>query len=139
MKLNFNILYKNIAYLFSCAIFFIFTSCEEDLTKRSGNENKNFPSQIIKNARIIQRDSGIITLKAFAPIIEKYELIDSPYVVARKGIEIEFFDKKNYPYFLFIIIFIFSLGFSLGITPLIGNAFGKKQNKKKIKRQSKVY
>lgn len=95
MKLNFNILYKNIAYLFSCAIFFIFTSCEEDLTKRSGNENKNFPSQIIKNARIIQRDSGIITLKAFAPIIEKYELIDSPYVVARKGIEIEFFDKKK--------------------------------------------
>jgi MATE family multidrug resistance protein len=31
---------------------------------------------------------------------------------------------------IFIIIFIFSLGFSLGITPLIGNAFGKKQNKK---------
>lgn len=31
---------------------------------------------------------------------------------------------------IFIIIFIFSLGFSLGITPLIGNAFGKKQYKK---------
>ncbi|MBP1673339.1 MAG: multidrug transporter [Bacteroidetes bacterium] len=31
---------------------------------------------------------------------------------------------------IFIIIFIFSLGFSLGITPLIGNAFGKKQDKK---------
>ncbi|HPE40785.1 MAG TPA: MATE family efflux transporter [Bacteroidales bacterium] len=31
---------------------------------------------------------------------------------------------------IFIIIFIFCLGFSLGITPLIGNAFGKKQNKK---------
>jgi MATE family multidrug resistance protein len=31
---------------------------------------------------------------------------------------------------IFIVIFIFSLGFSLGITPLIGNAFGKKQNKK---------
>ncbi|MDX9892459.1 MAG: MATE family efflux transporter [Bacteroidales bacterium] len=31
---------------------------------------------------------------------------------------------------IFIIIFIFSLGFSLGITPLIGNAFGKKQFKK---------
>ncbi|WP_407405998.1 LPS export ABC transporter periplasmic protein LptC [Chryseobacterium sp.] len=96
MKLFSKLLNKNIAYLFSCAIFFIFTSCEEDLTKRSGHENKNFPSQIINNAHIVQRDSGRITLKAFAPIIEKYELIDSPYVVARKGIEIEFYDKK-YP------------------------------------------
>ncbi|MBQ0152112.1 MAG: LPS export ABC transporter periplasmic protein LptC [Chryseobacterium sp.] len=95
MNLFSNLSYKNIAYLFSCAIFFIFTSCEEDLTKRNGNENKNFPSQIINNAHIVQRDSGRITLKAFAPIIEKYELIDSPYVVAKRGIEIEFFDKKN--------------------------------------------
>ena len=86
---------KNIAYLFSCAIFFIFTSCEEDLTKLNGDNDKNFPSQIIHNAKIIQRDSGMITLKATAPIIEKYELIDSPYTVAKKGMKIEFFDKKN--------------------------------------------
>jgi LPS export ABC transporter protein LptC len=96
MKLIRNISYKkNIAYLFSCAIFFIFTSCEEDLTKTKGNQNKNFPSQIINNANIIQRDSGFVTLKAKAPIIEKYELIDSPYTVAKRGIDIQFFDKKN--------------------------------------------
>ncbi|WP_292008516.1 LPS export ABC transporter periplasmic protein LptC [Chryseobacterium sp.] len=94
MKL-FNISYKNIAYLFSCAIFFIFTSCEEDLTKQNGNQSKNFPSQIINNAKIVQRDSGFVSLRAYAPIIEKYELIDTPYVVARKGINIEFFDKKK--------------------------------------------
>ncbi|WP_419870336.1 LPS export ABC transporter periplasmic protein LptC [Chryseobacterium sp. CT-SW4] len=91
----FNISYKNIAYLFSCAIFFILTSCEEDLTKQNGNQSKNFPSQIINNAKIVQRDSGFVSLKAYAPIIEKYELIDTPYVVARKGINIEFFDKKK--------------------------------------------
>lgn len=91
-----NISYKkNIAYLFSCAIFFILTSCEEDLTKAGGKQSKNFPSQIINNANIIQRDSGFVTLRAKAPIIEKYELIDSPYTVARKGIDIQFFDKKN--------------------------------------------
>ncbi|ROI00306.1 LPS export ABC transporter periplasmic protein LptC [Chryseobacterium daecheongense] len=95
MKLKTNISYKNIAYLFSCAIFFILTSCEEDLTKANANKNKNFPSQIINNAKIIQRDSGFVTLRATAPIIEKYELIDSPYVVARKGINIQFFDKKK--------------------------------------------
>jgi LPS export ABC transporter protein LptC len=96
-RMNFSekISYKNIACLFSCAIFFILTSCEEDLTKRNGSQSKNFPSQIINNANIIQRDSGFVTLKAKAPIIEKYELIDSPYVVARKGIDIEFFDKKK--------------------------------------------
>ncbi|GAB0156298.1 hypothetical protein CHRYSEOSP005_15620 [Chryseobacterium sp. Alg-005] len=95
MKFRKNISYKNIAYLFSCAIFFILTSCEEDLTKASANQNKNFPSQIINNAKIIQRDSGFVTLRATAPIIEKYELIDSPYVVAKKGINIQFFDKKK--------------------------------------------
>ncbi|RMZ59549.1 LPS export ABC transporter periplasmic protein LptC [Chryseobacterium nematophagum] len=86
---------KNIAYLFSCAIFFMFTACEEDLTKAGKNQSKNFPSQIINNANIIQRDSGFVTLRAKARIIEKYELIDSPYIVARKGINIEFFDKKK--------------------------------------------
>ena len=94
MNLISNKIFKNIAYLFSCAIFFIFTSCEEDLTKLNGDNDKNFPSQIIHNANIIQRDSGMITLKATAPIIEKYELID-PYTVAKKGMKIEFFDKKN--------------------------------------------
>lgn len=87
--------YKNIACLFSCAIFFILTSCEEDLTKNKGNQSKNFPSQIINNANIVQRDSGFVILKAKAPIIEKYELIDSPYTVARKGVDIQFFDKKK--------------------------------------------
>lgn len=95
MKFIKNISYKNIAYLFSCAIFFILTSCEEDLTKANAKQSKNFPSQIINNANIIQRDSGFVTLRATAPIIEKYELIDSPYVVAKKGINIQFFDKKK--------------------------------------------
>lgn len=95
MNLNSKIKLKNIAYLLSCAIFFIMTSCEEDLTKGNDSKNKNFPSQIINNAHIIQRDSGMVTLKATAPIIEKYELIDSPYIVAKRGINIEFFDKKK--------------------------------------------
>ncbi len=86
---------KNIACLFSCAIFFIMTSCEEDLTKNADKQNKNFPSQIINNANIIQRDSGFVSMRAKAPIIEKYELIDSPYTVAKKGIDIQFFDKKK--------------------------------------------
>lgn len=95
MKLTFSRSYKNIAYLFSCAIFFVFTSCEEDLTKQNENQSKNFPSQIINNAKIVRRDSGVVTMRATAPIIEQYQLIDSPYTIARRGMRIEFFDKKN--------------------------------------------
>lgn len=86
--------YKNIALLFGCAIFF--ASCEEDLAKvNAANKKVDFPSQIIKNANIIQRDSGLVKLRAKAPLIEEYQLIDTPYIVARKGIDIEFFDKKK--------------------------------------------
>lgn len=95
MKTLHHTIIKNIAYLFSCAIFFMLTSCEEDLTKINDNQNKNFPTQVIHNAKILQRDSGLIVLKASAPLIEKYELVKEPYILAKKGINIEFFDKKK--------------------------------------------
>lgn len=86
---------KNIAALLGCAIFFVLISCEEDLTKINNNKNTNFPSQIIYNANIVQRDSGMVKLRATAPLIEKFEYIDSPYIVARKGINILFYDKNK--------------------------------------------
>ena len=89
------IFYKSIATVFGCAIFFVLNSCDEDLTKIDKNNNTNFPSQIINNANIVQRDSGVVKLRATAPLIEKYEFIDSPYIVAKKGINILFYDKKK--------------------------------------------
>lgn len=86
---------KNIAAIYGCAIFFALISCDEDLTQINKNRNNNFPSQIINNANIIQRNSGTIKLRATAPLIEKYEFIDSPYVVAKKGISILFYDKTK--------------------------------------------
>ena len=85
----------NIAVLLRCAIFFILVSCEEDLTNLNSKKKTDFPSQVIYNSKIVQRDSGFVKLRAMAPIIEKYELVDSPYVVAKKGIKLEFFDKKK--------------------------------------------
>lgn len=95
MNLIPKIINKNIAGLLGCAIFFTLISCEEDVAEINRNSNTNFASQIINNADIVQRDSGFVKLRAKAPLIEKYEYIDSPYIVARKGIEIEFFDKKK--------------------------------------------
>lgn len=86
--------FKNIACLLGLAIFFI--SCEEDLATVNSKITKiNFPSQVIYDAKIVQRDSGMVKMRATAPLIEKFELIDTPYVVARKGIDIEYFDRKN--------------------------------------------
>lgn len=76
-------------------MFFLIQSCEEDLTKVSQNKKTDFASQVIHNANIIQRDSGLVKVRFKAPLIEKYELIDSPYVEAKKGIYLEFFDKKK--------------------------------------------
>lgn len=87
--------FKNIAAFLSFAIFFSLLSCEEDLAKSAGKKNINFPSQIINGANIIQRDSGFVKVRATAVLIEKYELIDTPYIEARKGIYIQFFDKKK--------------------------------------------
>ena len=95
MNLFTKIFYKNIAAFLGCAIFFGLISCDEDLTAINKNNNTNFPSQIINNANIVQRDSGMIKLRATAPLIEKFEFIDSPYIVARKGINILFYDKKK--------------------------------------------
>ena len=95
MSLYRKIFIKNIAVFLGCAIFFVLISCEEDLTTINKNNKTNFPSQIINNANIVQRDSGMIKLRATAPLIEKFEYIDSPYIVARKGINILFYDKKK--------------------------------------------
>lgn len=86
---------KNIAAILGCAIFFAFTSCEEDLAEVNAKKTTNFASQIIYKADIVRRDSGFVNLRFKAPIIEKYELIDSPYVEAKKGIYMEYFDKKK--------------------------------------------
>lgn len=86
---------KTSQHFFLLLMFFLIQSCEEDLTKINSNKKTNFASQIIYDADILQKDSGRITVRFKAPLLESYELIDSPYVEAKKGIYLEFFDKKN--------------------------------------------
>ena len=77
-------------------MFFLIQSCEEDVAKvTNGKKKTNFASQVIYNGNIIQKDSGQVKVNFKAPLIEKYELIDSPYIEAKKGMYLEFFDKKN--------------------------------------------
>lgn len=86
---------KNIVALSGLAIFFVLTSCEEDLAETNKNANKNFPSRVIYNADIIRRDSGQVKVRFKAPLLEEYEFIDTPYVEVRKGLYLEFYDSKK--------------------------------------------
>lgn len=95
MKFNTYKYIKNIVAVFFVAIFFTLQSCEEDIAESNKSKSKNFPSRIIYNADILQRDSGVVKIKFKAPILEEYEFIDTPYVEAKKGLYLEFFDKKK--------------------------------------------
>ena len=86
---------KNIVALSGLAIFFVLTSCEEDLAEANKNANKNFPSRVIYNADITRRDSGKVKVRFKAPLLEEYEFIDTPYVEVRKGLYLEFYDSKK--------------------------------------------
>jgi LPS export ABC transporter protein LptC len=86
---------KNIVALSGLAIFFVLTSCEEDLTETNKSTNKNFPSRVIYNADIMRRDSGKVKVRFKAPLLEEYEFIDTPYVEVRKGLYLEFYDSKK--------------------------------------------
>lgn len=92
---NFSEIFKSKASIFGWAFFFIFTSCEEDLTEINAKKKTNFPSRIIHNANIIQRDSGFVKVRFKAKLMEEYELIDTPYVEVRKGLYLEFYDRKK--------------------------------------------
>ncbi len=95
MLTNFKILSKNIVALMGLAIFFVLTSCEEDLAETNKNANKNFPSRVIYNADIIRRDSGKVKIRFKTSLLEEYEFIDTPYVEIRKGLYLEFYDSKK--------------------------------------------
>lgn len=95
VRISSKILRKYAAFLSGCAVFFL-VSCEEDIAESAAKKKKlNFPDQVVYNANIIRHDSGFVNLRMKAPVIEKYSLIDSPYVEAKKGFYMEYFDKKK--------------------------------------------
>ena len=37
----------------------------------------------------------MVKVRFKAPLLEEYEFVDTPYVVVRKGLYLEFYDSKN--------------------------------------------
>lgn len=93
---RFSDILKSKAAILVWALFFVFTtSCEEDLTEINAKKKTNFASRVIHNANIIQRDSGFVKIRFKAKLMEEYELIDTPYIEVRKGLYLEFYDRKK--------------------------------------------
>ncbi|NAW52121.1 LPS export ABC transporter periplasmic protein LptC [Elizabethkingia argentiflava] len=95
MKKTYQVFLKKLAGVFPLAIFFLFISCEENVISMNTKKKTNFPSKVVYNAQIIKRDSGKISVKFNAPLIEEYEYVDTPYAETKKGLYIELIDKRK--------------------------------------------
>lgn len=74
---------------------FYFTACnsgpEVDFTKKKSD----FPDRTLVNAHIYYKDSGRIVLDLRSPLIEEYSMVDTPYTVFPKGLELDFYNKRS--------------------------------------------
>ncbi|MBQ0147528.1 MAG: LPS export ABC transporter periplasmic protein LptC [Flavobacteriaceae bacterium] len=82
-------------------VFFTLFSCERTAPVITKGLKTNFPNRSLIDANIIFKDSGKITMNLRSPLIEEYSLIDTPYTIFRKGLELDFFnDGSDKPGFL---------------------------------------
>ncbi|MGI9527615.1 MAG: LPS export ABC transporter periplasmic protein LptC [Weeksellaceae bacterium] len=81
------------AAFFGAALFI--SSCSESSTEPLGELNRNFADRTTLNALVKYKDSGRVTFELRSPLIEEFTLIDSPYTIMRKGLNIKFWDEKS--------------------------------------------
>lgn len=94
MKINVHATYYIIrAALFGAAL--LFTSCDERNSQPLGELNKNFADRTIVDAFLVYKDSGIVSMELKSPLIEEFTLIDSPYTLMRKGVDIKFWNSDK--------------------------------------------
>jgi len=81
-------------------IFVLLFSCNREVPPMNKAHKTDFPTRTIINANIINKDSGQISINLRSPLIEEYTLVDSPYTVFRKGVDLDFYEKgKDKPGF----------------------------------------
>lgn len=76
-------------------LFFAMISCERQAPVVRKDMKTNFPNRSLIDANIIFKDSGKITMNLRSPLIEEYSLIDTPYTIFRKGVEVDFFENGS--------------------------------------------
>ena len=87
------ILGKSVFFL--CLILSTLLSCDRKVPEVRKDKKTNFPNRSLIDANIIFSDSGKVTMKLRSPLIEEYSLIDTPYTIFNKGVEIDFFQDGS--------------------------------------------
>ena len=87
----FNKSWKNIFLVLG--ILSTLLSCDRNVPVVRKDLKTNFPNRSLIDANIIFSDSGKVTMNLRSPLIEEYSLIDSPYTIFRKGVEIDYFQE----------------------------------------------
>lgn len=76
------------------AILLIFFACGENDGTVGMSDNRDFPSRSLIDAHVIYKDSGFIKIDLHSPLIEEYEMLDSPYTLFPKGLHMNYFNKN---------------------------------------------
>ncbi len=81
------------AVVLSTALLFIFHSCEESRPIIKGTQEDSLASTRIYNAKFTLKDSGYEKIFVRSPLVEMYDLIDTPFTVFPIGLELNFYKK----------------------------------------------
>lgn len=58
------------------------------------DQNKNIPTRTLVNAEVVFKDSGFIKINLLADLIEEFGMVDTPYTLFSKGLELNFYTKN---------------------------------------------
>lgn len=75
-------------------LLFIAIGCNELNETPNMSDNRDFPSRTLKNAKVVFKDSGFIKIDLRSPLIEEYGMVDTPYTLFPKGINLNYFNKN---------------------------------------------
>ncbi|ADX67787.1 LPS export ABC transporter periplasmic protein LptC [Weeksella sp. HMSC059D05] len=73
--------------------FIFFFSCERGSSNLGTPKKVDFPDRVLYQAHILHKDSGRLQVDMRAPKIEIYSLLDSPYTLFPKGLNLDFYEK----------------------------------------------
>lgn len=80
---------------FLISFIFLFTACDRNLEEMDTDAKIDFPDKVIYHAHILHKDSAQIQMDLRSPLIEMYQLVDSPYTLFPKGVDLDFYENNK--------------------------------------------
>ncbi len=78
------------------AVFLVvaIVGCNEFEDQDKMRDQYEFPSRTLFNAHLIFKDSGFVKIDLKSPLVEEFAMIDTPYTLFQKGVELNYFNKN---------------------------------------------